>query len=96
MDIANAIAAWGSWGQITEASQSSPNGTEILNDTANLLLNPLQSAPVSLNPYQLTLKPGNLGPFTISLAFLKVCRPDPPICLCNRWLLQQVIGQIVS
>lgn len=85
-DVAKAIPAWGAWGQVTEASDSATRGNTVLNGTANVLLNLLQSVPVTVDPYQVTLQAGQLGPYVLNVTLGEVCgrllSPSAPLgCL---------------
>ena len=48
----------------------------------NVLLNLIQSAPVGLNPYLLTLQAGALGPFNVSVGVAQAS-PLGSLCPCQ-------------
>ena len=49
-----------------------------------MLLNLIQSAPVGLNPYLLTLQAGALGPFNVSVGVAQVGCPCQPQTLNHK------------
>lgn len=61
-DVMNAIDNWGLWGQLLESSQSSANGSRVLNASNDVMLSLLHSVPLTVTPNRLTLRPDNLGP----------------------------------